>query len=113
RYSDRPESPRGPPASEFYPVSASVCSERLQPSQLAAGFIEIAWIEPGNERRPDRRFPLVIEHGEPCRIAIASLDDHVLPEDSLEGESKPERRLAGTLVQGVALPFVAAVAQRP
>ena len=53
----------------------------------------------------------MIEHGEPCRIAVAAFDDHVLAEDAFEGEAEAQGGAAAGLVVRVALPLVAAVAQ--
>src|SRR5437867_5746466 len=65
---------------------------------------------PGLEGRARRR-PLAIEHREPGAVAIAPLDDHVLAEDALEAEAELERRAARSLVERVALPLHAAVAE--
>ncbi len=55
--------------------------------------------------------PFRIEHGEPRRIPIAALDDHVLAKDSLEAEAEAQGGTARGLVQRITLPLVAAVAQ--
>ena len=66
--------------------------------------------QPPLEVRADRR-PLVVEHRVPRRVAVPSLDDHVLAEDALEREPEPFGRGARPGVQRVALPLHAPVPQ--
>src|SRR6185369_7401430 len=55
--------------------------------------------------------PFGIEHGIPGGIAIPTFHDHMLAEDSLELKTEAEGGAAGRCIAGIALPFVAAVAQ--
>src|SRR5579862_807864 len=77
---------------------------------LAAPDIEVVrgkpLLEAGLSRRPFR-----IEHGEPRGIAISALDDHVLAENALEGKAESQSGPARGLVQSIAFPLVAAVAE--
>ena len=47
----------------------------------------------------------MIQNGKPRRIPIATLDDLVLVEDSLEAEPETQRRPPRGLVQRITLPF--------
>src|SRR6185295_15019555 len=73
--------------------------------------IEILRREPALERGLPRR-PLAVEHGKPGGVAASALDDHVRAEQPLIGEAETLRRPARGGVEGVALPFVAAVTER-
>src|SRR5271154_2596108 len=55
--------------------------------------------------------PFAVEDREPCRVAVAVLDHHVLAEDAFVSESEAQSGLAAGLVERVALPLVAAIAQ--
>ena len=52
--------------------------------------------------------PLVVGDGEPRGVAVAALGDHRLAEGALVGEPEPGRCAPRGLVEGVALPLVAA-----
>src|ERR1700687_4203332 len=86
---------------------------RIQPGErrlLPAMLIKICGVKPALKIRPSHR-PLRIEHGESCRVAISPLDDHVLPENPFEPEAEAQRCPPRRCIQGIALPFVAAVPQ--
>ena len=72
--------------------------------------IEIGRIEPALECRT-QHWPLAVEHGEPCRIAILSLDDHMLAEQPFMTESEARGRPPGAEIVIVAFPFEAAIAE--
>src|SRR5436853_7893914 len=89
-------------------------SARVQPRQaypLPACRVEIFRHKPALEGRLARR-PFGIEHRVPGRVAVAALDDHVLAEEALEGEAETQRSAPPGGVERVALPLVAAVAER-
>src|SRR5207237_8303175 len=73
--------------------------------------VEIFRLKPTLERRLRTR-PFGIEHCKPRRIAVFTLDDHVLAKNSFEGKTEPQRRAARNCIQRIALPFVPAVAER-
>src|SRR6185312_12843092 len=77
---------------------------------LGSRRIEILRRQPGLERRPPGR-PLAVRDRVPGRVAVATLDHSVLPEDAFEGEAEPFGGAARTRVGGVALPLVSPVAQ--
>ena len=89
RRQETPSCPATVPAT-FAPPRFSVRSRRKsRQGPVAAGLgIEILRREPCLEGPLDRR-PFGIQHGEPGRVAVAALDDHVLPEHALEGEAEP------------------------
>ena len=78
---------------------------------LASFGVEVVRGQPRLERRLPRR-PVTVDHREPRRVARAALHDHVLAEDALEREAEARGGAARRLVQRVALPLVAAVAER-
>src|SRR5580693_3088585 len=78
---------------------------------MMALLIEIIRRKPALVGRLARR-PLAVEHRKPSRVAIAALDDHVLPENSFESEAEALRGATRRRVEGVALPLVAAIAER-
>jgi hypothetical protein len=59
-----------------------------------------------------KRGPFGVDDREPRRVAAAPLVDHGLAENALELKAQPQGRALGGLVEVVALPLVAAVAQR-
>src|ERR1700678_629913 len=73
--------------------------------------IEIIPRKPAPVGRLARR-PFAVEHREPRLVAVAALDDHVLAKDSLESEAEALRGATRRRVEGVALPLVAAIAER-
>src|SRR5262245_55287060 len=73
--------------------------------------VEILRRQPTLERRLACR-PFAVEHRIIGGVAGAALDDHVLAEHALEHETVACRRAARRRVEGVAFPFVAAVAER-
>src|SRR5882724_2749836 len=77
---------------------------------LPAILTKIRRIEPALEICLSER-PFGIEHGEPCRVPVSPLDDHVLPENPLEAETQAQRGPPRRGIESVALPFVAAIAQ--
>src|SRR5262249_14630691 len=81
------------------------CRTPLQRPTLLPLSIEVRRVEPALERRFACR-PFRVEHGVPRGIAIVPLDDHMLAEDPLKGESQPHCCTPGRLVFRVALPFI-------
>src|SRR5919106_3832818 len=77
---------------------------------LPAFFVEVLGRQPALHVGAHRR-PFPIQHREPRGVAIAPLDDHVLPESPLISEAEPPGRLLGGLVEVVALPFQPAIAE--
>ena len=77
---------------------------------LPAAGVEVLRRQPGLECRANDR-PLAVEDREPGGVPVASLHDQVLPEDPLEGEAEPLSRPAGGVVEGIAFPLQAAVAE--
>src|SRR5262249_56936829 len=73
--------------------------------------VEILRREPALEGNLARR-PFAVEHGVIRRVAAAALADHVLPERAFVNEAVAQRRPARRVVEHVALPFVAPVAER-
>src|SRR5215472_1906582 len=80
-------------------------SQRLP---LSALLVEVLHREPGLERAL-QLWPLLVDDGIPRRIAVTSLVDNCLTEDSLELEAKSLSRLARGRIETVALPFVATI----
>src|SRR5687767_12851810 len=86
------------------------CRQSAKALLLLAVRIEIAGIEPGLISG-FQRLPFVVDHREPRGVAVASFVDSGLPEHAFEAEAEARRRLARRLVQRIAFPFVAAVAE--
>src|SRR5215471_9531743 len=82
-----------------------------QAHPLPALRVEILRHEPALEGNLARR-PFAVEHGVIRRVAAAALADHVLPERAFVNEAVAQRRPARRVVEHVALPFVAPVAER-
>src|SRR5712675_2299690 len=82
-----------------------------QAGPLPAIRIEILRRQPALERRLARR-PLAIEDREESGVAVAALRDHVLAQHALEGESIAQCSPTRWCVERVALPLVAAIAER-
>src|SRR5208337_1387311 len=85
--------------------------EARQALLLPSLAIEVVAPEPALEGRLASR-PFAVEHREPGGVAVAALDDHVLAENTLEGEAQALRRAPRRRVERVALPFVTAIAER-
>lgn len=76
---------------------------------LTPVFVEVVGGEPTLETLfPDR--PFGIEHGEPGGVAGTAFDDHVLAENSFEGETEAAGGALRGVIEHVALPFIATVA---
>src|ERR1700733_1017460 len=58
------------------------------------------------------RGPFAGQHREPGGVAIAALDDHVIAENPLERKTEPDGGAARGGIEGIAFPFVAAIAER-
>jgi hypothetical protein len=86
-------------------------ADAREPLALPAVGIEILRREPALECGFTFR-PLGGEHREPGGIAAAPLDDHVVAEDALVAEAEAQRCAARGRVEGIAFPFVTAVAER-
>ena len=86
-------------------------SDLSEPPLLLPVGVEILGSEPALHARPDAR-PVLVGHGEPGRVAVLALHHHVLAKNALEAEAEAERGAPRRLVQRVALPFEAAVAER-
>ncbi len=71
---------------------------------------EVRGFEPGLQGGADAR-PVAIDDGVPGGVAIAAFDDDRLPKRALIGETEAFGGAAGGRVEGVALPFDAALAQ--
>src|SRR6516165_4777749 len=83
-------------------------SRACGPSRLR---VEINRAQPALEIAPARR-PLAIEHGKSDVVAIAALGNHVLAESALVDKSIAQRGAPRGGVERIALPFVAAIAER-
>src|SRR5947209_7184319 len=77
---------------------------------MSALAIEILPREPALEAALARG-PLAVEHDVPGGVAAASLDDHVLAKNALEGEAEAQRRAPRRGIERVAFPLVAPVAK--
>ena len=55
--------------------------------------------------------PFAVDDGKPGGVAVAALDDHGLTKQTFVTETKPPDPANGLLVEGIALPFQAPVAQ--
>src|SRR5215469_9028176 len=77
---------------------------------LTAVSIKIFWREPVLESNLDRR-PFAIEDREPRRITVAPLVDIGLAPNALEFEAEPGRCCPRFVIERIALPSVAAIAE--
>ena len=84
--------------------------EGFEAAELAVFGVEVCRIEPGFEGLL-AGVPFVVEDGEPGGVAVLVFDYHVLAEDAFEGEAEAQGGAVTGLVEGVALPFVAAIAE--
>ncbi len=75
-----------------------------QPASLSTRLVEILGRQPGQISRLQTR-PIAIDDGEPGRVPVLALHDHMLPEESFELETEPLRRAFRGRVEIVALPF--------
>src|SRR5688572_249064 len=82
----------------------------LKPENLLSVAVEIGRIEPLLQCAC-RLGPFAVQHREPSRLAVLSLDDHVLAEQAFELHAVAERCPSGCLVVIVAFPFEAPVAE--
>ena len=85
----------------------------VEPGQshfLPAIFGKVGRIEPALEIGL-ALWPFGIQHGEPRGIPISPFDDHVLAENSFKPETEAQCGPPRRRIEGIALPFVAAVSQ--
>src|SRR5688572_15614196 len=81
-----------------------------QTTPLLASLIEIVRGQPRFERALQGR-PFFVDRGIPRGVAIASLVDERLTEHALERKAEPLRRDARGAIEGIALPFIAAITE--
>lgn len=85
-------------------------SETSKTPQLNPRLVKVRRIEPFLEGKPAGR-PFMIEYGKPGGVPVVVLHHHVLAKNAFEGEAKPQSGFPAWLVQGIALPFIAPVAE--
>src|SRR3972149_3981877 len=83
----------------------------FKPPALTAVAVEILEAQPALEGSTAAR-PFTVEHRIPRGVAVAALSDHVLARNALEGEAEALGRAARGGVERIALPFIAAIAER-
>src|SRR5262249_21255415 len=104
---------RNPPRWHARPTRMSVAVGRDKNAQrpsLAPLMVEVLRRKPGFERALARR-PFGIEHRIPGGVAAASFHDHMVAEDSLEGEPVALRGAPRGGVERVGFPFAAPIAE--
>ena len=92
------------------PASRRRGARAAEAGALAAGVVEVRRVQPGLVGGADAR-PLGVGDREPVGVAVAALVDHRVAEPALVGEAEPGRGRPRRLVEAVALPLVAAVAE--
>src|SRR6185369_1760011 len=87
-----------------------VGSVEAQLAFLLTGCVEVRWIKPALVLGLEPG-PVAIEHREPGGVTVLALLDHVLAEDTFEGEAEALGRGFARQVLVVALPLEATVAE--
>src|SRR5882757_1799346 len=92
------------------PPSSGVKRSNCQAGFLPAFGIEILRRQPGLIACFGKA-PVSVGHGEPGRIVVLSLGDHMLAKDAFEDEAKSFGGTPGRFIAIVAFPFETSIAQ--